>query len=329
MFITKSVWPELTNVKITKLFEEAVQVSGSIIPNVISFFQWQKLFTPELLSTLPSPTIPSHPDDSQKLQDFWFTNSDVDAIQRVTHRLDQVAASAKKAEVRLLVDAEQTYFQTAIDYFTFQQQEKWNVPNATDDLKMTPAIVYNTYQMYLKNATGRLISDSRRAEVFVYKNALKLVRGAYLFQERRWAEEGSYESPVHETLEDTHRSYNHGIEYMMNGLNRSELLCGTHNENSVKFAAALLSKHYSNANLSTLPIAFGQLLGMCDHMSLILSQSGCQVYKYVPFGPPQLVVPYLIRRAEENSSILGSSAKETRLIWSELFNRLMERFWKR
>lgn len=99
---------------------------------------------------------------------------------------------------------------------------------------------------------------------------------------------------------------------------------GTHNETSAKLAAALLAK--KGGNVSDLPFSFAQLLGMCDHMSSILSQAGCQVYKYVPYGPVDLVMPYLIRRAEENSSLLGSSAKETRLIWAELKNRLFSRF---
>lgn len=86
-----------------------------------------------------------------------------------------------------------------------------------------------------------------------------------------------------------------------------------------------MAQKYPGSSPRNLPLSFGQLLGMCDHMSLILSRAGCQVYKYVPYGPIDLVMPYLIRRAEENSSMLGSSAKETRLIWSELYHRFTKR----
>lgn len=223
----KSLWPELTDAKIVSMFETALNLKGSITPNEVSFVQWTKFFSPEVLASLPAPVIPSSSADTATLKSSWLTESDATAIAKVTLRMDRISTFARGPEIRLLIDAEQTFFQTAIDYFAFQQQEKCNIPTTdSSDLKSTPAIIYNTYQMYLKGTMGRLVADAKRAELLGYKNALKMVRGAYMFQERRVAEEYNYESPVNDTLEDTHRSYNGGVEFMINRLDNSELLCG-------------------------------------------------------------------------------------------------------
>ncbi|XP_055388435.1 proline dehydrogenase 1, mitochondrial-like [Condylostylus longicornis] len=290
--IVTALWPSVSSASAAKMYTEALRQPGSLENQklTLSFFQWHKYFTPQRLASLPAPVVPSNPINTDVLKRCWLSTSDVEAIELASARMDRIAESSRDPEIRLLVDAEQTFFQTAIDYFAVEQQEKLNRPrDPNQDLHSAPGLIYNTYQMYLKNSLGKLMCDAKRAEVFGYKFSVKLVRGAYMFQERRCAEEAHYDSPVHNSIDATHESFNEGLRFMIKNIGNSELLCGTHNEDSARLAAALLSQKAAGQDLRNLPVSFGQLLGMCDHISLILSKAGCRVYKYTPYGPVSIL----------------------------------------
>jgi proline dehydrogenase len=151
--------------------------------------------------------------------------------------------------------------------------------------------------------------------------AAKLVRGAYMYSERELAEEEGRESPIHDSLDDTHASYDRNMEsvlkYIRNNKNRAEVMFATHNSRSVKFAVRCMQ----DWDIPRESVYFGQLLGMADNITFPLGSSGYNVYKYVPYGPINEVMPYLIRRAQENSDLLGGVSLERDMLFKELKSR--------
>jgi proline dehydrogenase len=205
-----------------------------------------------------------------------------------------------------MIDAEQTYFQPAIDSVALHLQERYNnTPHASGPL------IFNTYQMYLKDALGRLQQDYIRAQRNGYVLAAKLVRGAYMVSERKRALELGLEDPICNGIEATHTSYNAGVDFMLGemanqrGSIKSEdtiismknspvvLFVASHNKDSVIRTCERMQ------DLGVSPqselVMFGQLMGMCDQISYTLGQYGYGIYKYVPYGPIHHVIPYLIR----------------------------------
>ncbi|CEM00556.1 unnamed protein product [Vitrella brassicaformis CCMP3155] len=230
---------------------------------------------------------------------------------KVVERVGRVAAECEAlGSVSVLIDAEQTYMQPAIEYVTLQAMRTHNKERA---------VVYNTYQGYLKKCEERLLLGIAQAHAEGFHLGVKLVRGAYMYQERRLAAEKGYEDPICRSLEDTHASYDGCVAHILDSLHRIEVVLGTHNEQSIKKAVAGL--HLRGLSPTSPRVAFAQLLGMCDHITFKLGASGFAAYKYVPYGPIKEVLPYLLRRAEENSDLLGSSGKETLLILQELAGR--------
>lgn len=227
-------------------------------------------------------------------------------------RLDAVGAHAAKRRVRLMVDAEQTYFQPAIDLLVTGLQRRYN--------KDFPS-VYGTYQCYARDAEARLQSDLRTARREGWQFAAKIVRGAYMVQERELAKKKGYPSPIWANIEETHACYHRVVDTLLQNPSMSDVavLFATHNDKTVSYIVdQILSR-----NVNRDRVAFGQLLGMCDHVSLSLGTAGYKVYKYVPYGPIREVVPYLTRRAVENSSLLGSPGVkvERQMIWNEVKRR--------
>ena len=229
-------------------------------------------------------------------------------------RIENLAAHAQEKGVRLMVDAEQTYFQPAIDNCVVDLQRRFN---------REEPVVFNTYQCYLRDAERRLADDLRGADVEGYKFAAKLVRGAYMVTERRRASDLGLPDPVHATIEDTHRCYDASVARVLDAIaggRGAEVMVATHNQVSVEAAVRGMRDRGLPAGADS-GVYFGQLLGMADHLSYGLGGAGHAVLKYLPFGPVGEVMPYLIRRAQENSGLLGGVGKEAELIRRELLRR--------
>lgn len=247
-------------------------------------------------------------------QETALTESEEQDFLAMLKRVEEVGDYAASKKVRLMIDAEQTYFQPAIDLLCKSLQRKHN--------KTFPS-VYGTYQAYLRDSYSRMESDMAEAKTDGWIFAAKIVRGAYMVQENALAEAAGQSSPVWFTYEDTNRNYHRIVDLLTDNLDNAACMFATHNEDSVKYVVDLIDKK----NLDRSKIAFGQLLGMCDHVSITLGLHGYKVFKYVPYGPIKDVVPYLCRRAEENSTLLGSSGvqKERKMIMTEIKNRLLGR----
>eukprot|EP00160_Parvularia_atlantis_P002650 Unigene1220_Nuclearia_a/m.3884 Unigene1220_Nuclearia_a/g.3884 ORF Unigene1220_Nuclearia_a/g.3884 Unigene1220_Nuclearia_a/m.3884 type:complete len:521 (-) Unigene1220_Nuclearia_a:88-1650(-) len=269
------------------------------------------LAPPQLLERLSQLLVQARERNERPEQLFLssLTPTEKDQLMHVERALRRVAGAAQDNAVRLLVDAEQSYFQPAIDYFVRNLQLDFNKGFPT---------VFNTYQCYLRDSSARVWADLEHAEANGYMFAAKLVRGAYMNQESQLAAAQNRENPIHPTLAATHANYNHVMETVIRARNR-EVMIASHNEQSVRRAIDLM-KELKLAPYTS-GISFGQLLGMCDHVSYTLGRHGYSVYKYVPYGPVGEVIPYLIRRAEENSAVMVGASKERRLLRNELLRR--------
>jgi proline dehydrogenase len=180
-------------------------------------------------------------------------------------------------------------------------------------------IVYNTLQMYRVDRMQYLRESRRRAAADGYVLAVKLVRGAYMEKERQRAAEMGYESPIHPDKESTDRDYNAALDYCLDHIDDVAFVAGTHNELSTGHLAERMYKRRIPSNDPR--VYFSQLYGMGDNLSYVLGKSGYNVSKYVPYGPLEDAIPYLIRRAEENSSAAGQVSRELSLISTELKRR--------
>ncbi|MBN8858616.1 MAG: proline dehydrogenase family protein [Sphingobacteriales bacterium] len=230
--------------------------------------------------------------------------------ERVQQRMEKICADAAEKNVGVLVDAEETWIQDPIDVLTILMMEKFN---------KTRPVVYNTVQLYRADRL-RFLKDSLEAAVL--RNFIlgaKLVRGAYMEKERKRAEEMMYPSPIQADKESTDKDYNDGITFCIDHIDRIALIVASHNEYSNLLATQLLQQ-------KGLPpdhphIHFSQLYGMSDNITFNLAKAGCAVSKYLPFGPIKDVIPYLMRRAQENSSVAGQTGRELALINKELERR--------
>jgi len=177
------------------------------------------------------------------------------------------------------------------------------------------AVVYNTLQCYRWDRFDYLKEEHRKAKEGGYKIGYKIVRGAYLEKENERAIEKGYDTPMCKSKEETDKCFNEVLDYILNNLNDIELFVGTHNEEST-FLAMELMKEKNIANNDP-RVWFGQLYGMSDHITYNLGELNYNVAKYIPFGPVKDVMPYLIRRAEENTSVAGQTSRELSLLKKE------------
>ncbi|XP_032394713.1 proline dehydrogenase 1, mitochondrial [Etheostoma spectabile] len=244
-----------------------------------------------------------------------FTAEEERQMKRMLQRVDVLAKHAMENGVRLMVDAEQTYFQPAISRLTLEMQRKFN---------REKPIIFNTYQCYLKEAYDNVTVDVELSRREGWYFGAKLVRGAYMYQERDRAKEIGYEDPINPDYEATNRMYHKCLEYVLEEIEhnrKANIMVATHNEDTVKFTLEKMNE------MGLLPtenkVYFGQLLGMCDQISFPLGQAGFPVYKYVPYGPVNEVIPYLSRRAQENRGFMKGSQRERSLLWRELKRRLL------
>eukprot|EP00051_Salpingoeca_urceolata_P031208 m.10754 g.10754 ORF g.10754 m.10754 type:complete len:587 (+) comp3855_c0_seq2:365-2125(+) len=242
-----------------------------------------------------------------------LSNEELELVKNMFQRLTTLATHAADNGVRLMIDAEQSYFQPAIDNVVLSLQEIYN--------REFPAI-FNTYQAYLKSSLTSVQHDIERARRHGYHFGAKIVRGAYMVAERERAAKLGLDDPIHDTLQDTHNSYDSIAKYILTHQARagnSEVLFATHNQLSIEKVTALMKS--LGLDRQTGGVYFGQLLGMADHLTFTLGQSNYKAYKYVPYGQVHEVVPYLIRRAQENGDMLGGTAKERAMIGTELRSR--------
>lgn len=225
--------------------------------------------------------------------------------ERVKARFHKVASVAQQKDVPLLIDAEESWMQDAADDLVEELMETYNKEKA---------IVFNTLQMYRHDRMEYLRELHQRAHQKGFHIGMKVVRGAYMEKERERAEEMNYSSPICKDKQATDDNYNEAIRYMMEHHNMA-LFAGTHNEESSYLLMDLVKEHKLKSNHPY--VWFGQLLGMSDNISFNLAGEGYNVAKYVPFGPVRDVMPYLIRRAEENTSVEGQTSRELKLIKTE------------
>lgn len=228
-------------------------------------------------------------------------------------RVEEIVNKANSKGLMVMIDAEESWFQNFIDGVAYRMMEKFN--------KERP-VVFNTYQLYRNDVLERFNRALARAKSESYYLGVKLVRGAYMEKERERAEEMGYQSPIHETKEEVDKDYDESLRICMENVDRMGICAGTHNEDSCNLLAKLMKeKGISNDDNR---IFFAQLLGMSDNISFKLSDLGYNVAKYVPYGPVEKVLPYLFRRAEENTSIAGQSGRELTLVKKELKRRKQE-----
>lgn len=230
--------------------------------------------------------------------------------QRIEDRYDQVSKEAHGANIRLLIDAEESWMQDAADELCERMMEEYN---------MERPIVFNTLQCYRWDRLEYLKNLHQRAKNKGYKLGFKIVRGAYLEKENERAIEKGYKTPICESKKATDDNFNEIMKYIMDNLTDIELFVGTHNESSTYLAMDLMEK--KDISKSDDRIWFGQLFGMSDHITFNLGAEGYNVAKYIPFGPVKDVMPYLIRRAEENTSVAGQTSRELTLLKKEKARR--------
>mmetsp|Transcript_26166 Transcript_26166/g.40254 ORF Transcript_26166/g.40254 Transcript_26166/m.40254 type:complete len:580 (+) Transcript_26166:76-1815(+) len=281
----------------------------------VDYISWSMCLTPKDL-----PLITKQCRDIGPLALATPTEEEVELIEAMYERGRELGTEAAKVGTRLLIDAEQVRFQPAIDNLVLDLQQTFNAKGESDK-----PIIYNTYQCYLKDAMERLTTDVQRADRFDYHFGAKLVRGAYMESERALAMANGLVSPIHETIQDTHACYNDAVEFLVEHStktdNQIELMVASHNQESIERAIDVMNKYGIDRQSSI--VCFAQLYGMTDNLSFNLGRHGYRAYKYVPYGEVHEVMPYLLRRARENSAIVGGAAAEATMIGNELKRRFL------
>ncbi|MFD0762195.1 proline dehydrogenase family protein [Lutibacter aestuarii] len=226
--------------------------------------------------------------------------------KRIKERYNIVSKAAYERDVPLLIDAEETWMQDAADDLIEEMMKKYNKEKV---------IVFGTLQLYRWDRLDYLKNLHKRAKEEGFKIGMKLVRGAYMEKERERAEEKGYKDPICENKAATDKMYNDVLTYMYKNIDDMAIFAGTHNEESSYLLMDLIAK--SGLDKNDIRVWFGQLYGMSDHISYNLAAHGYNVAKYLPFGPVRDVMPYLIRRAEENTSVAGQTTRELNLLKTE------------
>lgn len=240
-----------------------------------------------------------------------MTPVEKDAWKRVNERVNALCECAVECKTPLFIDAEESWLQPAIDRLALEAMKKFN--------QGENCWIYNTVQLYRVDRLSYLKSITTEGNQQGFQVGVKLVRGAYMEKERNRAIELGYPSPIHPNKQATDEAFNAGIHWCLDHLDRIAFCAGTHNEESSALLAQLILEKGIDPGDNR--IWFAQLLGMSDHISFNLSDAGFSVAKYVPFGPIQETIPYLIRRAEENTSVAGQSSRELELIRREVSRR--------
>jgi proline dehydrogenase len=242
-----------------------------------------------------------------------LSSSEQNEWNRVVVRFEKICQYAYDNNVQILIDGEETWMQDAADDLVEKMMEKFNKEKA---------LIFNTLQLYRWDRVPYLKALHSRAKEKGYHIGMKLVRGAYMEKEALRAEEKGYKNPICESKQATDDNFNAGLTYMLDNINEMAIFAGTHNEESSYLLMDLMEQKGIAKNDPR--IWFGQLYGMSDNISYNLADNGYNVAKYLPFGPVRDVMPYLIRRAEENTSVAGQTGRELALIISERSRRKLK-----
>jgi proline dehydrogenase len=232
------------------------------------------------------------------------------AFEHIKDRVNRICEKAHRLGIPILIDAEDTWIQKPIDEIVYAMMALYNKEKA---------IVFNTYQLYRTQALNDLREAHHLATMHNYFLGAKLVRGAYMEKERERAALRGYPDPIFSSKEGTDDAFNKALTFCIDNKQRVSVLCGSHNEYSNQYLALLMQKHGIKPNDNR--VWFAQLLGMSDNISFNLARAGYNVCKYVPYGPVASVMPYLLRRASENTSVAGQSSRELSMIRKELQRR--------
>jgi proline dehydrogenase len=230
--------------------------------------------------------------------------------QHFRSRFEALCKLAYENHTKLFIDAEESWIQPAIDEIVYNNIAVYNTESA---------IIYNTIQMYRKGMVEEIAYRIQEARAGGYKLGLKLVRGAYMEKEAERAEEMGYPNPIQNSKEDTDRDYNEALKLCFENRDVVSICAGTHNEESSLLLVELIEEAGLEKNDDR--FWFAQLFGMSDHISYNLADAGFNVAKYLPYGPVKEVLPYLSRRAQENTSVKGQAGRELSLINKELKRR--------
>ena len=235
-----------------------------------------------------------------------LTDSENDSWSRVVDRFERVCEKAFSENVKILIDAEEVDVQKAIDDLAIVMMRKFNKSNP---------IVYNTVQLYRKDRLKyrrELLKNNKNKDI---QFGLKLVRGAYMEKERKIAMNKGIESPICDSKTETDNNFNNGVDFVFDNLNRISFVCASHNEDSILKVMDIMKKRKIKHNDQR--VWFGQLFGMSDNISFNLGQKKYNTFKILPFGSVKNLMPYLIRRAQENTSVQGQTGRELQLILNE------------
>ncbi|XP_014271219.1 proline dehydrogenase 1, mitochondrial [Halyomorpha halys] len=308
---------EQAGIKDTKKFLAKVVKDSE---GVIHLFPWSGIVD-ENFQLSDTFRVPSLKEGRMVRLISQLSSREEEMFRNMVRRLNTLIKTARDLDVRVMIDAEQTYFQPAISRITLEMMRKYNT---------NKAIVFNTYQCYLKDALKEVSTDLEQAKRQNFYFGCKLVRGAYMEQERARAAALGYPDPINPTYEATSEMYQETLAECLRRITdlrekglqkRIAIMVASHNEDTVRYAIQKMKD--CGITPEEKIICFGQLLGMCDYITFPLGQAGYSVYKYIPYGPVDEVLPYLSRRAQENKGILKKIKKEKRMLLSELRRRLL------
>lgn len=247
----------------------------------------------------------------QKLQSgYSVSEKEQKEFDHVLKRLDSICHVAREKGVGVFIDAEESWIQETIDYLATIMMHRYNKEHVT---------IYNTFQMYRHDRLEYLKNSFAKAIKEDYLLGAKLVRGAYMEKERARAAKYKYPDPIQPNKEATDRDYNAALAFCIENHHNIGLCNATHNQRSCEYQVELMQEHKIPFNHPHLNVC--QLYGMSDHLSFNLAKNGFNVAKYVPYGPVKDVIPYLIRRAQENTSVTGDMSRELSYIKSEIKRR--------
>lgn len=239
-----------------------------------------------------------------------LTADEIKSMDRVRYRVDTICRKAHACKIPVLVDAEETWIQDTIDLLAYEMMARYNAERA---------IVFNTYQLYRTLSLKNLKEAHHVAAMHNYFLGAKVVRGAYMEKERARADDMNYLSPIYPDKDATDNAFNQALAFCVDHKQRVSVMCGSHNEYSNYYLTVLMEKH--GMKNSDERVWFAQLYGMSDNISFSLARAGYRVAKYMPYGPVRSVMPYLLRRAAENTSVAGQSSRELILIKREIKRR--------
>ncbi len=235
---------------------------------------------------------------------------EIASYEKIKARVDAICRKAYECKIPVLIDAEETWLQEPIDTMADDMMARYNKEEA---------IVFNTYQLYRTQSYSNLRTAHKMAVDNNYYLGAKLVRGAYMEKERERAQKLGYPSPIQVDKSTTDKAFNDALEFCIQNIDKISVMCGSHNEQSNLFLTELMDRNGIQKNDRR--VWFAQLYGMSDNISFNLAKAGYLVAKYVPYGPVRSVMPYLFRRASENTSVAGQSSRELILIKKELQRR--------